>query len=836
MDAGALQKSVVCPVLVGRTVSVGWLGNLLERASSGKGQVVAVAGQAGVGKSRLVAELKGRLSGDQSNAGPSKVTWLEARCFESDRNLPYGTLNDLLHALLSTAPTNERQSALEPAVQELAKLVPEIGPLFPNITPAPAVTPEWEQRRLFEALSQTFGRLATQHPLVLVIEDVHCCDEASLQFLLYLSRRSASQRLLLLLTYRAEEFGEGLAHLLASLDRERLATDLRLVPLSSAEVETMLQAIFGLRRAVPTEFLSALCTLTEGNPFFVEEVLKSLLNTGGITRMGDEWLFKVPMDPHIPRSVQYVVQHRLGQLRPSAKRFAELAAVAGQHFDFPLLQFLSQQQEARVLELAKELIAAQLVVEESDERFAFRHALTRQAIYESLLARERSALHRRIADHLERSYSPRPRAHVADLAYHYYEGGVWDKALDYSREAGEEALTLFAPRAAAEYFTHALEAAEQLAAPAPAGLYRSRGNAYATQGDLDRGISDMGRALERAREVGDRRGEWEVLNDLGMLWASRDYVKTGECYREAFALAQQIGEPRVVAHSLNRIGNWHCNVEQPDAAREHHLQALATFRELNDEPGVAETLDFLGMANLLRGDLGAAVASYAEAGLLLTKLGDQVRLASGLALLTLRSGAYQVDTLVVAGPNSGEALHAAEKGLRITREIGWRAGESFALSMLGSCLGYSGRYAEALDAAQRGLAIAEEIAHLQWGATAHCILGAIYLDLLAFPSAKGHLEEALAIARQIGSLYWLRTSVGFLAPTWVGLRQLDVAERLVRATLGAATSPRTLGERQALCARAELELARGSFSAALESIEQLWPPLWTGLPSSALHV
>ena len=225
-------------------------------------------------------------------------------------------------------------------------------------------------------------------------------------------------------------------HFLAGLDRERLATQLTLARLPFADVESMMRAIFSDWQAVPADLLRVLYALTEGNPFFIEETLQALLTAGELSYAGGAWEHKPPGTWRVPRSVQDAVQRRAERLSPAAGRVLTLAAVAGQRFDFALLQALAGLDEDDLLGRIKELIAAQLVVEASADQFAFRHALTRQAIYAQLLARERRRLHRTIAETLERLYGDARDAHLAELAYHSAEAEDWERALGYARRAG----------------------------------------------------------------------------------------------------------------------------------------------------------------------------------------------------------------------------------------------------------------------------------------------------------------------------------------------------------------------------------------------------------------
>src|SRR5258705_12436448 len=206
------------------------------------------------------------------------------------------------------------------------------------------------------------------------------------------------------MTCRSEEIHPSLAHFRAELDRERHPREITLSRLTNDEVGALIRAIFHLSRPVRPDFLETIAVLTEGNPFFIEEVLKSLVSAGKILSTERAWEYTSLSEIHIPRSIEVALQRRLDQVSLQARHLLMLAAVTGRRFDFTLLQHLTQHDEGQLVTLIKELIVAQLVVEESAETFAFRHALTRQAVYIGLLTRELRALHRSIAQAIERIY------------------------------------------------------------------------------------------------------------------------------------------------------------------------------------------------------------------------------------------------------------------------------------------------------------------------------------------------------------------------------------------------------------------------------------------------
>jgi DNA-binding CsgD family transcriptional regulator/tetratricopeptide (TPR) repeat protein len=636
-----------------------------------------------------------------------------------------------------------------------------------------------------------------------------------------------SQRFLLVVTYRHDEIPASLSTWLTQIDRTRTSQEMRLASLSRSEVDTMLSAIFDarhtaldMRRFVHGELLDTIYTLTEGNPFFVEETLTSLIAAGDIFYVQGYWNRTSRREIHVPRSVQDGVRRRTQHLREAARHVLTLAAVAGRHFDFTLLQQLTQYDEHQLLEIMKELMSAQLVVEESGEGFAFRHALTRQAIYTQLLIRERILLHRTIAETIEKLSATFGEGELEELAYHFYSARAWQKTVDYAYRAGEKALRLYSHRAAIDYFTWALDAIDHLSSsPASPALYRARGQAYEIPGEFEQAEHDYMLAWEAARTLHDRQAEWQSAIDLGFLWAGRDYAKTESWFRQALGLAQLLDDPALHARSLNRVGNWHLNVEQPGEALRYHKEALSIFEKLNDSHGIAETLDLLGMTSYLGGDLIQGTVYYEQAIALFKELDNRQGLTSSLATLTMRSPTFHTDMMVAAG-SLAQAQQDAESALKIAYEIGHRSAEAYALFQLGLCLGSQGEYGRALAAVQQSLDIADEIEHRQWQAAAGAILGSMYSSLFALPQARKHFVQALAYAQEVGSLFWTRMVSGYFASGAILQNDLDQAEKVLQAALSPDTPMQTMAQRMVWCAKAELALAQANPARALEILDQ----------------
>ena len=488
--------------------------------------------------------------------------------------------------------------------------------------------------------------------------------------------------------------------------------------------------------------------------------------------------------------------------------------------------------EPTLLNHLRALVDTRLVTATSAETFEFRHALTREAVYSTLLKRQRVVYHGLVAGILEAQdgEAAPSAARAADLAYHYHEAANWPKAQKYAQRAGEQAQAQYAPREAAQHFSRALEAAAQLGQPPSLGLLRGRGQAYETLGEFEAARADYELGLSAARAAGAAdaaRAEWQTLLDLGFLWAGRDYARTGDYFQQALALARTNGDPLAVAESLNRVGNWLVNTGPVEAGLQRHHEALEIFHAQNSASGMAATHDLLAVSYGFSGNVPASLQHVEQALTLFRASGNKRGVISSLG--SYNSVAAIGDVVPWAAVTLPDCRQKAAEAADLTRQIGWLAGLAEVQWSFGLTLAMFGQLREALTWANASLRTASEIDHRQWITAGHCVLGYVYLLLLEPETAASHLEIARSMAAELGSAWWIGYSAAFLA--FARARQGRAPEARAALQSGAAAMgleagwaaqpPQSLIGRYLVWAWGETALVDGQPAEALALAERL---------------
>jgi predicted ATPase len=424
---------------VGRTAFVGReavLARLREawgRVCAGKREAVFLAGEPGIGKTRAAAEFVNALHTEGA-------TVLFGRSDE-DALLAFQPFVEALRHYVREMEAHELREQVTLAGPELAILVPDLARRLPGLAEPLHGDAEGERYRLFEAVATLLTVASSAAPLVLVLDDLHWADKPSLLLLKHILRSPMQGRILVLGTYRETELSRThpLAEVMADLRREHLFERISLDGLNEANVATMVASMAG--RGAPSEVTRAVHAETDGNPFFVEEVLRHLQESGALAGRDGQWVSSLSVQEiGIPEGVREVVGRRLNRLSDGCNQMLAIAAVVGRQFEFKVMERVTGLAGDQLFELIDECVQARVVEEVPGavDHYTFAHALIRQVLYEELSAGRRLRLHRQIGLALEARSEAGAQVNVADLARHFLAAapaGETMRAISYAARA-----------------------------------------------------------------------------------------------------------------------------------------------------------------------------------------------------------------------------------------------------------------------------------------------------------------------------------------------------------------------------------------------------------------
>jgi DNA-binding CsgD family transcriptional regulator len=759
-----MSEGVQSPVFVGRRGELAALAALLRRAEQGEPGFAIVAGEAGVGKTRLVGELT-------AHAADAGFTVLTGHCVElGAEGLPLAPLIDALRTLARTTAADELADVLGPARRGLGRLLPELDP-------GGAAEPPAEGNQVAQLLELVLGlldRLSARRPLMLVLEDLHWADQSARELVAFLVRSLRGVRVLLLATYRSDELNRRhpLRPLVASWERLRSVEHTELRRFDHNEVAAQLGAIFAAEPA--PSLVDLVFDRSGGNAYLVEEL-------AGVVRGGGD-----PAD--LSPSLLDVLLSRVDALSEGAQRLLRVAAVAGRSVPESLLAEISGAGEAEFYAGLREAVESHLlVVDHTGRGYAFRHALTRDAVYDDMLPGERGRLHAAYGEALTRdpNLAGDDAAVPAALAHHWYAALDLPRALPASIAAARHALTTFAPAEARRHLERALEIwprvpdAEQRTGVDQAEVASLAGQAAYTAGDLDRSVSLFDQALAllpaegdavRRALVLDRRAH--SLRDSGR---EADSITTLE---QALALlpADQVTRAHAVILSSLAASLWRSN----DLATTMRMAARAVqvAREVGAAQQEADASITLGMVRCYR-DASIEGLDDLRAGLALA-------LDIGAPLGALRGYVNLSDVLEFLGRHD-EAVEAARAGIALAGRVGLaRSLGAFLTGNLVESLLRTGRWSEADRLAAQALNAMPE------GVFAATVLQ-LRAELAAmsgrYPDAAADLHAARRALGQSTDVQFAMTVLYADALTALARGDLGTARRLAAAGLADYGSP-----------------------------------------------
>jgi predicted ATPase/class 3 adenylate cyclase len=643
---------LLCPVVIGRAAETARFDAALAAALTGAGQTVVLGGEAGVGKSKFVREAQG-------HATASGVRVLVGLTHQSDLALPYAPFVSAIRSGFHGLDRDELGRVLQRSAPDLAELFPELGRSERAAAPTGL-----ERHRLTVAFQHLFRAFARETPVLVVLEDLHWADESSLELLQHLARELRDARVLILATYRSDEMHRRHPFLrtLAELQRERLVTEIQLKRLTAGETRELIRATFAARDpnvSVSEEFRDAVYARSEGNPFFTEELLKAIVDSGGVYwQEGDGWARK-PIDQiAIPGSIREAVRARVEELSTEARDTLSAAAVIGHRFAFELLRDVTGADERALETRIREFIELQLVTDASggDEEHAFRHALTREVVYDDLLVRERKRLHRAVADALERH----PEAEPALLAHHLLAAGEQQRAVPKLLEAARRAERTDAPRDAAAHYERAIEIGvpdDQLPS-----ILEQLAETY-QYFDETRSLKAAIEAAAAFQQRNDRRGRSRALRLASrQTWLRGEVEPAAQIAQEAIDVLE--GEESVeLARALAHLSGLHMTSGRRLESMETADRAIALGERFNDAFALSNALVSKGSAmQHAGGDPTDSVALIAR--------GRSVALEAGLVTTAARAWNNESLYLSFIGWSIERQLAFVREGIAYARSHG----------------------------------------------------------------------------------------------------------------------------------------------------------------------
>jgi class 3 adenylate cyclase/predicted ATPase len=771
---------------VGRHSELAQMALALEQAKAGHGQIVGVMGEAGMGKSRLFYEFK--------LTSQSGVLVLEALSVSHGKASAYLPIIELLKDYFEITLEDDERKRREKVGGKVLMLDRSLEDILPYLfallgledptSTLQQMDPQTRRRRTFEALKKLFLRESLNQPLILIFEDLHWIDNETQGFLDVLSESVASARLLLLVNYRPEyrhEWGQ-----------KTYYTQLRLAPLGQEEAEELLTALLGTGAGL-LALKQLILEKTEGTPFFMEEVVQELVEQGVIVRTagGTRCNLPLPRDLHIPPTVQGVLAARIDRLAAEEKELLQQLAVIGREFSLSLVRQVVTQPEEEQYRLLSSLQRKEFLYEQPalpEVQYLFKHALTQEVAYNTVLQERRKALHERTAQAIEALYTAQLEDHYGELARHYSRGGNTWKAVDYLHRASHQAVQRSANEEAINHLTTALEllktlpdtlarAQQELVVQTTLGLALVTTKGYA----VPEVLQAYSRARELCRQVGETPQLFPVLFGLWGFHLALGESRTARGLAEQLVdLAQQQPDSAPVVQAHYALGTTLLFLGEFVPARAHVEQGSGLYDLQQHRSlaflygGVDPQVECLSYAALIRWYLGyadqaleriPAVLAFAqelahpfsltfalfhaaelhylrrdghatqERAAAMTALSRDQGFSEALALGTILQG-----WALAAQGQAEEGIALLHQGLAALQAIGTELGRTYFLAMLAEAYGKEGKAKEGLTVLAEALAQVEKTEERFYEAELYRLRGTLTLQSKV-SSPKPQVEE-----------------------------------------------------------------------------------------------
>jgi DNA-binding SARP family transcriptional activator/predicted ATPase len=860
------------PVFVARQRALERLDGLLDAARAGRGQVAFVTGGPGRGKTALLAEFARRamaahphllVAGGRCNAlagvgdpylpfrevlgmltGDVEARWAAGSISRDHAWRLWGALPLAARALLARGPHIPGTLLDGPALLSRATVAaaspgtPWLQRLRARVEGQPAPSGDLETEYLLEQVTNVLRRLAEDHPLLLIVDDLQWADASSIGLMFHLGRRLPGSRILLIGAYRPEEVASSpqedrpLAKVLAELKGQFGDAWIDLARVEEAEGRGFVDALLDTEpNRLGRAFREALFRRTAGHPLFTIELLRTMQEKGELLQDEDGCWFEGPALnwEALPARVEGAIEQRVRRLKPELQALLAVASVEGEEFTAQVVATVQGQGERQVLQrLSGELERRHRLVRASDEmqpgpqrlsHYRFAHALFRDYVYETLSPGERRLLHREVGTALEGLYGDRVGDIAARLAVHF--AGHREKERHYARLAGQRAAAQYANEEAVRHLSRALALTPEAEHEARYALLLAREQVYHRQGDRQAQQQDLAALEDVAETLADPQKRATVsVRRAEYAYLTGDAQAAIAAARRAVDCLQIEGDPALEAEAHRLGGIAEGSVKDFEARRLRLEQGLALARRAEARWLEAEILRQLSWAHALQGQHDRAAVCVEASLSIFQEVGDQhdqMRIRHNLAAFAKMHFKYQ------------QARTHWEEGLRLSRELGARLFEATMLHSLGTVLEACGAYAMARQHCSLALSTARDIGARTLAARARVTMGCTSYALGESAEALSYIQDALALARETGERYLQARVLTALGHCLGTLGQLEEARAAYQEALSLRREmghPHEATEAQAGLAR--VCLAGGDPARAMGQVEDILTYLESG--------
>lgn len=727
------QPSLALEVpFVDREKELGALKSLLEQTLGGRGSTVFVVGEAGIGKTRLVREFRryAESKGFHFSAGSS---------YEEEGIVPYSPWIDVIRSTLKKMPASVFQTTPPWVVTEVSRLVPDIlaevketglrawlqGP-----SPMSAITPSTDQERirLFQAITEFLINAAKDRGVVIFLDDISWADHASLQLFHYVARRVHDQKLILVGAYRDVELPEEhpLARITLDLSRQRIAHQIPLTRFTHEYVSQLLSSHLG--GEISQEFSRLIYSRTGGNPFFVEEIVRSLVDERLLLMSNQGWSVKDVQEVQIPTSIRAVIKQRISRLGEECAQFLSIASVLGMEFDFDVLKKVASLSEESSINLLEAALRAQLVRERKRGEkvvYVFADETIREFLAGQLSLLRTRKHHLAIGNAIEELYRDEVEDHLGELAYHFVQGYEVSKAKEYSIKAGERSAGLYAHSEAMKHYMNALELLSE----------------------------------------DESQTRLELLTKLGQTaWSRADHKELLRFCGEAIEIAERLGLKTRLGELYGLVGTsyWFLGNSKKDAL-DGFLQGLKVLEHMEDTLQEAVLCQQIARVYVLTGESTLASNWIKRA----------IEIASKLGAHEVLAHAYQTLALSLSLKEKELMISYLEDSLKLALEHSLADPACRAYNNLaGTVCEVKGHYRRAIEIWLKGIDYAKKVGYLNyevWLQKELVFYG--FLRIGEWEKCEKIAQETIRIGRELGELYLIEP---YNALTFIAIARGDL--------------------------------------------------------------